>query len=298
MNRFGRSLLLVLTAALWLAAGRAALADNVVITYSPAGETAPEFTNICNNIGSNRCYYGLENFTGFTISSPGVFSSNFTDGASQLPISGGSFSGQYTVGTGTSYGSGKAWVNKPQDQYGGVNGKPYPELFGCTTSLGCTSGATATYTLSLSRSGSIPGVNYFGIWISALDASNELTIYSGDTVIAYFDSSVLQRALGSCTGANPYCGNPTTQFKGQDPGELFVYVNIYDLSGYITKVVFQNGNSGTGFESSDHAVAYGDPLTVVGTPIPEPGTLAVLGVGFAGLAAARRRLPRIGRRAS
>ena len=82
-----------------------------------------------------------------------------------------------------------------QNSFGGVdnpspppNGFAYPELYNCSsTSVSsgnkCATGTTASYTINLTTTGWIPGVNYFGIWISALDAYNQLTIYDGSTLL-------------------------------------------------------------------------------------------------------------------
>ena len=267
----------------------AARADNVAITYSPATQTTPNFGAIC--AATTICDYGTENFTAWNGTS-GTFVSSFNDagaGTYYTPA-GVTFTGTYSAGTGTTYGSGGEWTKLSQDHYGGVNGLGYPELYGptapqVTNKAGTAS--TATYNLALSATG-VPGVNYFGIWISALDPNNNLVIYNGSTIIAQFNSQILLTQLGTCTGTNPYCGNPASQFLGQDAGELFVYVNVFDLNGYITNVSFTNSGS-TGFESDNHAVAYVNPVHPVGQYVPEPASLAVFSVGAAALFRARRR---------
>jgi hypothetical protein len=269
----------------------AAHADKTVITYSAAGQVSPVFTGtsgICAN--ATVCDYGEEDFANWNGSSP--YSSTFNDtgtGTYNIPT-GVSFNGVYAAGPGTTTGTGGEWVKVAQNQYGGYNGQAYPELYGPTTGAVTNPGtaSTSSYTLNLTSSG-VPGINYFGVWISALDASNELTIYDGSTVIATFNSAVLLAQLGSCTNpsANSYCGNPTTQFKGQDNGELFVYVNIFDLTGYITSVTFSDGY--TGFESDNDAVAYVNNLTVTGKNVPEPGTIALFAVALPALARIRHR---------
>jgi hypothetical protein len=280
-----------------LIAGIPAHADNVVITYSPAKQTAPNFSStspsgICYQ--TTTCDYGQENFTGWSGSS--VFNSTFKDAGSGTfnQPNGVSFSGTFTAGTGTTTGSGGEWISVAQNEYGGVNNQNYPELYGPTASQVTHAGtaSTATYTLTLSSTG-VPGINYFGVWISALDANNNLTIYDGSTVVAQFNSAVLEALLGSCPGspANAYCGNPTTQFSGQDSNELFAYVNVFDLTGYITSVTFSNA-AGTGFESTNDVVAYADPIHVTGTPIPEPASLSVLGLATGLLLRIRRKASR------
>lgn len=266
-----------------------ARADHVVITYSPPGVYTPNFgtdpiTGICSN--ASVCDYGMENFS--TWSGSSSFTSTFNDagaGTYNLPA-GVSFTGQFSAGPGT---TSSELISQKQNQYGGVNGGNYPQLYG----PGAVGGknAVSQNNLTITATG-VPGANYFGLWISALDPFNDLKIYDGTTVIAEFNSSVLQAALGNCSNpsANKYCGNPTPQFKGQDSGELFAFVNVFDLNGLITGVQYYNTSS-TGFESDNATVAYVDPIhtagTVLGVPEPLSATLLVSGLG--GLGLLRRR---------
>nr|WP_294545346.1 hypothetical protein [uncultured Rhodopila sp.] len=274
-----------LLAVLAFAGGAPAFADTVAVTYSAAGQTAPDYTAICAN--TVVCVYGTENFTGWTGANP--FTSTFKDGGSGTynQPAGVTFNGSYAAAPGTTTGTGGEWISVPQNEYGGVSGQTYPELFG-SPNVGLTN--LSTYTLTLSSTG-VPGTNYFGIWISALDPYNDLRLYDGTTLVAEFNSADLVADLGSCPSAsNPYCGNPTPEFNGNDPGELFAYVNVFDLNGYISSVQFSDSGD-TGFESSNHAVAYVDPIHETGTlvtPVPEPGAAAVFSVGLLGLAAAGR----------
>ncbi len=267
-----------------------ASADQVQITYSAAKQVSPDFASICAS--ATTCDYGVENFTGWSGAS--TFQSTFSDGVHSTSP-GVSFDGTYTAGAGTTTGKGGEWVSSAQNQYGGVSGQNYPELYGNTNGAVTNKGTAnpTNYNLAVSATG-VPGVNYFGIWISALDAYNDLKVFDGDSVIAEFDSSVLLAELGKCTtpSANAYCGNPTSGYLGKDSSELFVYVNVFDLDGYITNVEFFN-SGGTGFESSNDAVAYVNPITVVGTNVvPEPASFAVLGAGLIGLGACRIRRAR------
>jgi hypothetical protein len=264
-----------------------ARADVVVITYGAAGTTGVDPTALCT--GATNCDYGVENFSTW---SGGDFTSAFNDGIHST-TGGVSFSGTYEA-TGVTTTS--QWVSEPANQYGGdpYPGGHYPELFGPGNVKGPTGQTQSSYTLTLSATGlpgGVKGPNYFGVWISALDQYNDMKVYdTNDVLIAQFNSTVLLAALGSCTGGhNPYCGNPLDSYA--DPGELFAFVNIYDLNGTIGSVQFFNSGS-TGFESSNDTVAYIDPMTVNGTvlDIPEPSSLAVFAVGLLGLVGLRRRL--------
>jgi hypothetical protein len=279
-----------------------AFADTIAVSYSAAQQVLPDFSSLCANTAS--CDHGVENFSGWN--GAGTFSSNFSDagpGTDSLP-SGVSFSGTYSAGAGTTTGGGGEWVSAAQNQFGGASGQHFPELYG-PSSGGVTNHGTArstSYNLALTATG-IPGANYFGVWISALDANNDLRLFDGSTLVADINSSTLLTALGSCSAAanNPYCGNPTIQFHGKDSSQLFVYVNVLDLNGIITDVNFVN-SGGSGFETSNDAVGYLQPLDDqvaavtplgrLGIPIDEPGSLATMMAGLLG-AAAWRTLSRI-----
>ncbi|MFN7174522.1 MAG: PEPxxWA-CTERM sorting domain-containing protein, partial [Thermaurantiacus tibetensis] len=83
--------------------------------------------------------------------------------------------------------------------------------------------------------------------------------------------------------------NPNAPF-GRACHEPFVFVNFFMTgSERLTRVVFTNSGGGTGFESDNHTVGYFTHMS--GNAIPEPGTWAMLIVGFGliGLAMRRRR---------
>lgn len=259
-----------------IAAPGAARADAISVTYSAAGVQVPNFANVCATSAVNTCVYGAEAFTNWNGSNN--YAASFTSGGNNFTGS-QYFSGTYSTDAATYSGNYFRKVNA--NQYGGYNGtSPYPAIFS-------TPGVTRSYTLNINAVG-LPGANYFGLWISALDAANNLTLTTSSGQVYNFTPTQLIAALGSCSGSNPYCGNPTTPFKGQDSNEQFVYVNFFDTTGYFTSVTWSN-NSSSGFESSNHALAYFDPNTPFGTTIPEPAALSLFLAGMLALAAARRR---------
>ncbi len=232
------------------------------VTYSAAGQTAPDFTAICAN--TSTCDYGTENFTGWTGTSP--FISTFTDaGAGTYFASRPAFPSPASIRPGRNpRGPAANGSVCAQNRVSAVYpARHYPELYG-----GPAVGATnvSTYTLTLSATG-VPGVNYFGVWISALDPFNDLKLYDGNTVVAEFNSRQPARRSGHVfvgVEQSVLRQPDNRQFNGQDWQELFAYVNVFDLSGFITSVVFSDSGN-TGFESSNDAVAYVNPIHSVGT---------------------------------
>jgi hypothetical protein len=120
----------------------------------------------------------------------------------------GTYSGPYQIRT--------------ADEFGGANGTGN---FIATPDGG-------SYTLTLSQK-----VNYFGLWFSALDQGNELTFYNGATVVEKFSPTNYATLVGNCPGT-AFCGNPNSNFLGQDGSQQFAYLNFFDMTGSFDTIVF------------------------------------------------------------
>lgn len=240
----------------------AMLADSIVATYEPAGVQLPNSGALC--AGTSVCVVGNQSFASWT---GGTTTTDF--GTSNRIV--GTYTGGFQVNN--------------ADQYGGAGGTgKYLVAFQ----------SSGPYTLSLSTSGGIPGVNYFGLWFSALDSGNLLQFYRDDTLLFSFTPADFINLVGSCPSSSGFCGNPNSRFLGQDGSQQYAYLNFYDPTNFFNKIVFSEPDGGGGFESDNHAVAYMNPVVISGTVIntPEANTfgMGLLGVFLLGCATWRSKL--------
>jgi len=124
---------------------------------------------------------------------------------------------------------------------------------------------------------------YVGMWISALNSTNYLSFYNNGALVYSFAPAQLLDFVAN----NPaYYGNPTPNFRHQDSGEPFAFVNFTDLTGTFDKISV----SGYGYELDNFTV--GTPVSTASSAavfdVPEPGPVGVLGLAMIGLAFVRR----------
>jgi hypothetical protein len=98
-----------------------------------------------------------------------------------------------------------------------------------------------TSTLSLNESSS-----YFGLWWSAGDANNQLSFYSGDSLVAQYTTSSM---FGSLNLSTDYYGNPLT---GGNTREPYAFINFYGDESTSWDRIELTQTGGGGFESDNY----------------------------------------------
>ncbi len=206
------------------------------------------------------------------------------------------------IGTYSASRTGKFAVVAP-DQYGGATDPTNPSTPTNYFAIGAESGTSAPVTLTLNQP-----VDYFGFWLSAADANNGVSFYSGNYLIARFSTQMLITLLNGGTGnvtalsgaqyaTSSYFGNPNAP-AGRNTGESYAFVDFVANGFTFNSVVFDNsGTTSTGFESDNHSILATAPTistdhVLVGNlteDVPEPAAALLLAGGLMLIAAARRR---------
>ncbi|MBB5272335.1 PEP-CTERM sorting domain-containing protein [Quisquiliibacterium transsilvanicum] len=113
--------------------------------------------------------------------------------------------------------------------------------------------------------------NYFGFYAGSLDTYNTVSFFLNDNEVDSF--------TGTAINAVAFPGTGTTGNQAQA-----AYINYYTTDAVqFNRVVFSS--SSNAFETDNHSFAIATPPGQV----PLPGTVALLGLGMAGLGAMRRR---------
>ncbi len=182
------------------------------------------------------------------------------------------------------------------NQYGGAdNGGRY-------AAFGAQTGTAGAISLNLASP-----TTFFGMWWSAIDAFNGVSLYDGDTLLMRIGGSDVISLLGVATltaqngtiyQTSSYLGKPGTNPR-QNAGEYYAYV-MFQASGLtFNRVIFDNsGTTGTGFEMDNLQTRSGSfviPGTTVLltqqqiTAVPEPGVWLPACAGLAACLWWRRR---------
>ena len=279
-------------------------ADQFSITFGAPGQQTPSSTVV-----NNAEIFGIETFDTRPLGNHG-FTTGFTTECKNC----NQIIGTYSLGANI----------EAANVFGGAGGTGrFVTAFGTSTAQQ----GPNSYTLTLTTPPGInrPGDNYFGLWISALDAGNFLTFEENGTPVGTFTPSDLIDALGACRGLGGiggsgignerYCGNPNPPFSTSTAGsnststsrgnrnEQYAFVNFVDETGTFNEVIVtQNsslaGSGGPNYESDNQSVGFcrNPRACITGTPIhpvPEPSTWSLFGIGFAiaGVACRRRKWP-------
>ncbi len=114
-------------------------------------------------------------------------------------------------------------------------------------------------------------LNYFGLYYGSIDTYNDISFYGANGLITTVTGTELLSLFSGVTG-------------NQTANSSNIYVNLYfDPSEAFTKFAFTT--TAVAFEMDNVAVGY----NISRQSVPEPATLALVGLGLLGLAVSRRR---------
>jgi len=113
--------------------------------------------------------------------------------------------------------------------------------------------------------------DYFGLWWGSVDSYNTLSFFKKD-------SNGIEQKIASFTGTQAI--SPSVANGNQTAPTTNIYINFIDLPDFDS---FQMYSNGFAFEADN--IAIGNTTA----PVPEPGTIALLGLGMAGLAVYGKR---------
>ena len=121
---------------------------------------------------------------------------------------------------------------------------------------------------------------YFGMWWSALDADNAISVFDGSALLGSYVPSDLIPIISV-----DYFGNPNGP---GNPSEVYAYVHFTATgSSSITRIEFSNGPNSF-FESDNHSVTDQSIVPPGTSLVPEPGSVTLMGLSFAAVFGSRR----------
>lgn len=143
--------------------------------------------------------------------------------------------------------------------------------YGPTASGSLPDVVTVNYAGLLSTLGPNASLNYLGLYYGSIDSYNDLTFYNatGGVITTVTGASLIAMFNGTS-------GNQTADSSN-------IYVNLF-FSPAEQFSSFSFSTTGRAFEMDNLAVGFN-----VSNNVPEPGSLALLGLGLVGLMAVRKR---------
>ncbi len=94
---------------------------------------------------------------------------------------------------------------------------------------------------------------YFGFWWSAGDASNIITFFNNDEIVATFHTQDVIATLAELPNKQNYYCNPTPMFAEEVCHEPYAFVNFFfEGEEAYNRVTISSTASGSNFESDNH----------------------------------------------